>query len=106
MSPQLDGFYLSYLSWITDGAPAHDIFTRCNGLCDNYRDYFRSLYRDRGATDALSEMVQSFRNAGLDRLYPFNHGSPYAFSEECNMELAHENPQRIEWVRKKIADGS
>jgi hypothetical protein len=106
MSPQLYGFYLGYLAWINDGAPEHDVFTRHNGLCDNYRDYFRSLYRDRDASGDLSEMVQSFRNAGLNRLYPFNFGSPYAFSEECNKGYAHLNPQRIAWVRKKVADGS
>lgn len=107
MSPQLYQFYVAYAAWLDADTPACGPFTRDNGLCDNLGSYIDKLDEwTEDWDDVPAEMIKSFMNEGLDRLYPFNCGSSVEYADECNHHTVHLNPQRIAWVRKQIEKGA
>lgn len=105
MSPLLHAFYVDYAAWLASDAPPHYIFTRCNGLCSDYKQYKR-VHDTHPFVDErveLANLQRSFQEAGLHFLYPFNNGSSDEHALECENDQVHLNPRRIEWVRKHAA---
>jgi len=71
-------------------------YALCKNLeywCDVYHQEFKFPYRT-----LRIEMGQSFAEAGLDRVLPFNE-SFYDYTEEAVQRRFWLNPQRLEWVR-------
>lgn len=69
------------------------------GLCHNLRQY--SFLYSPGDEESLSEeMQQQFRDAGLDKEYPFNVNGTHYFNEKD----AYSNEARVQWVKDRIAE--
>ena len=95
-SSELLAFYRAWLEWAEQGAPADAMFDRSAGLCASLKVY-------SGNTRRLGEelMVQ-FYSAGLSTLYPFGE---LAFDRGRRWRSMHADPERVQWVRDRIADG-
>lgn len=91
------------------------------GLCGNTMEYYSSSVD--GNIDDLKQMLKEeldkdFKHlTGYTRLpqyaheelrprilFPFNDGDAAAYCRESNKGLCHKNPERLKWVRNKIAE--
>ena len=94
-SEALTRFYQAYLAWVEAGAHEENehMFSRGVGLCTNLHIF--SKYNDT----LLTEMVNQFKEAGLDRFYPFNKYSSHYGAEKTH-KRCHSNNNRMAWVRE------
>ncbi len=94
----LKKFCDAYLNWIDEGAieSGYDGFCRDAGICWNSGDF--------GLTSRI--IHNAFEEGGItDFWYPFNvDGQDYV--NECDSSTCHQNPLRLEWVRKHSSRSS
>lgn len=94
-------FYVDMQNWIEQGKPSRGQFDFAKevGLCYNLRQWVRKLRIVRYELLALQELTQSFREAGLDTVYPFNRG-PGAYDDDEIFGNHYNNPARLNWIKK------
>lgn len=93
-------FYLAWIDWALNGAINTPPFNRHDGLCmalqcwtfDNEIDY-------QMHTDLQRYLKYDFRDAGLDRLYPFGEAD---WNVRGTNNTMHECPHRVAFVRSAI----
>lgn len=95
----LNSFYLAYFEWLEAGASEglenEYGFGRGVGLCSNLGDF------SGWGSAPYHLMLDQFKAEGLDKEYPF--GGFDLYLEEQSDDTIYLNPQRIEWVAKKVA---
>ncbi|AXH72680.1 MAG: hypothetical protein [Caudoviricetes sp.] len=97
-SRELTKFYNAYHDWLMNGAPIHDIFSRCAGLCHNLTLY---CVRNKIDKNFSKQMGKQFEKAGLDKEYPFGE-EQYI---NCFMnDTSHLDPNRIAWVKAHLTE--
>lgn len=93
-SKELYKFYCAWLAWAESGGESHPIFMRWCGLCHNLSKYSRfneGLYE---------ELKKEFRSKYLSTSYPFGERM---YSKQSVEERLHTDPNRLAWVRERIA---
>lgn len=98
-SKELTEFYQAYATWLDDGAPEGQVFSRKDGLCDNLYEYCTSKGMRRLWAELDAEMMEQFSAAGLHSIYPFNHGRSASYCSASNHDRHYLNPRRIAWVK-------
>ena len=93
-SPELLAFYREWLAWAESGAPDLRPFDRDTGLCCN-----ASVFDDEACIDLLIQLSEAFL-----RSYDHPFGGPEQYYAERNSGTMHLNPERLAWVRARIAD--
>ena len=98
-SPELLAFYREWLAWAESGAPSDKPFSRRVGLCTNmiYSQHIpageRKYYElDRQLKEAFSD-GRCILFGGLER-----------YDQDARDGTMHLNPERLAWVRARIAD--
>lgn len=101
-SELLSEFYRAYAWWLDAGAPLDMGFYRNHGLCNSLR-VWANRNAQLGYKNLHDELIEQFRQAGLDTHYPFNCGDRIYYLIECGDRnfnpRCHINEQRIKWVR-------
>jgi hypothetical protein len=102
MSDLLREFLSEWLAWAESGGLERQPFTRFSGLCLNFWEWLE----DRDAsfkeiTGEMSALEGLFISEGLDHITPF--GASVKYSDEGDRASMHLNPQRLAWVRSKVA---
>lgn len=95
MSPELQQFYNELNQWIKDGTPEYDIFIPTFGMCTNLQEFCKVYKYNRLLT--LVELIDSFKDAGLDRGYPFSSSIEYAFERRAG--TVYYNTARLDWIK-------
>lgn len=96
MSPELSKFLADWYQWATTGAPegcTKEGFSRYFGLCHHA---YRRSYK---LADELGRCLA--KEFGETSDTPFNHTIEYW--QESDEGLMHINPNRLAWVRRKLA---
>lgn len=102
-SELLTEFYNAYNDWLLAGAPSSPWFSRFQGLCGNLVRVAAKLehhHHQHHHVDAQYEMLTQFKEAGLDKAYPF--GGPAVYDNEAENDTAHLNQARIDWVKAHL----
>lgn len=104
-SPTLHAMYVDWLAWAEACAPSEPSplgfgYYPSLGLCYAARCFADNCW---GVIDVLEEyeMRGQFVAAGLDPVYPFGEEEFHHRSGGTQ----HEDPNRLAWVRARIADG-
>lgn len=101
-----------YQWWIANTDEAFNSAGLCVNLgCFTWNTLYRSNFSEEEEeeyweihTEVQREMKQQFIQAGLDPSYPFNinYASYVGETVRC---ACHLNPQRIQWVLDRLAEG-
>lgn len=90
MTDDLTSFLASWLDWATTGAPDFQPYNRDTGLCSN-----APIGQPHAQLKLL--LAKEFGTA----TFPF--GGPFEYRERTDLGTQHENPMRLDWVRKQLA---
>lgn len=95
-------FLTEWLAWAEADAPEHPLFWPWVGLCGNCDSWDEGEhYHDHDSfyptTKALERALARFDSPS----YPF--GGYEAYNADRYVSGHHRNPQRLRWVRRKIA---
>ncbi len=102
MSDHLKQFLQAWIEWVDAGAPDDEPFERRRGLCSSFEDWLDEHdVDDDSKDDAIRTLTSEFRLDGLCKVYPF--GGSEKFYEDSSGNEMHLNPDRIAWVRSKVA---
>lgn len=96
-------FYSAYLDWVEEGQPFENKhgFLKTDGLCWLLKYYMWSAYPNQSTYEVSDFQKYEFSNAGLDSCFPFDDDDHFFYKEQREGTL-HENPRRLEWVRKYL----
>jgi len=101
-------YLTSWLEWTRNGAPDGKPYDRGVGLCGNVSyfvikmKFFAHLKDTQRASDLRKELDKALIRDFRDPQYPFMTERQY---DLLSIELLHhENPTRLEWVRKYIEE--
>lgn len=89
-------FYRTIQSWLNEGMPPNGTFSRSDGLCLNA--YWWARHSGYATGELKLELHNSFAQAGLKQLYPFNENSD-GYLYEHGMETIYLNPVRLQWIK-------
>lgn len=96
-----------YREWYeaADGTIETTWFSPSSGLCQNLEKYCVARGWDiLICHDLLSIMEQQFKDAGLDREFPFNGGSHTSYRIENQTKSMHKNEKRLAFVKSKLLE--
>ena len=101
----LAAFYKDIQDWINEGCPDHTIFNPARALCSTLLRYMSGTKILLHVRDIASTLMKnSFTDAGLCPIYPFNPVSEkendkgLTFDKEYIYETFYENEARINWI--------
>lgn len=100
----LNKFYMAYAQWLREGAidtdPNGRLFFRTAGVRGNLMAYATSLEQVQLGWDAIAVLVEQYKAAGLNPVFPFN--DPGSVTDNLAAEIerheCHINEARLEWV--------
>ena len=91
-----------WIRWIDRGAPESPIFSRRHGLCAGFHVWHEQVRPDSAIES--ENFARVFRREKKHSCFPFSTGPDpreYFYYEQHERQM-HQNPRRIEWVRKKL----
>lgn len=97
----LDQFYIELQAWIDGGCGEHRAFSRRAGLCANLNDWCLSQSLSDDVWDEVSgALADSFDEAELHDVYPFNSRGFVDYASERSVEAVYTNPARLAWIKE------
>lgn len=93
-SKELYKFYCEWLEWAESGGKSHPIFVQWCGLCHNLSKY--SWFNEK----LSQELKKEFKSKHLSTAYPFGKRM---YMKQAAEESLHTDPNRLAWVRERIA---
>lgn len=95
-------FLEAWYEWATVvGAPQGEPFLRECGLCDNIENHEWNCSAHWDGFVAMDDLRRLFVRDGLSSKYPFGERN---YRTRHLEDTQHECPERLEWVRKTIAE--
>jgi hypothetical protein len=94
-------YYAAILAWIMAGYPEDNEhkFSVKTGLCDNLFNFLEQKTAiDRFDNGFYRELQKSFRDAGLEPVYPFDDYAGCEYFRDANNGTLYENPARLSWI--------